>query len=136
MIPFSRCRQYRPRNGDLHHPRPFRTNHSPDRYPARSGVGDVGWFMFHQDQGCGEHTSYSTAPNRVAYTSDHRLERAVAGLMVARRATINPAKGGTRMSDSPSPRQSNTLGNASLVLSILSLALVFGVGLCALTGIT
>lgn len=39
------------------------------------------------------------------------------------------------MSDSPSPQQSNTLGNASLVLSILSLALVFGVGLCALTGV-
>jgi hypothetical protein len=39
------------------------------------------------------------------------------------------------MSDSPSPQQSNTLGNSSLVLSILSLVLVFGVGLCALTGI-
>ncbi len=39
------------------------------------------------------------------------------------------------MSDSPAPLQSNTLGNASLVLSILSLALVFGIGLCALTGV-
>jgi len=39
------------------------------------------------------------------------------------------------MSDSPSPQQSNTLGTASLVLSILSLALVFGIGLCALTGV-
>jgi hypothetical protein len=33
------------------------------------------------------------------------------------------------------PTPSNTLGNASLVLSILSAALVFGIGLCALTGI-
>lgn len=39
------------------------------------------------------------------------------------------------MSETPSPHQPNTLGNASLVLSILSLALVFGVGLCALTGV-
>jgi len=39
------------------------------------------------------------------------------------------------MSVSPSPHQPNTLGNASLVLSILSLALVFGIGLCALTGV-
>jgi hypothetical protein len=39
------------------------------------------------------------------------------------------------MSDSPSPQQSNPLGNSSLVLSILSLALVFGFGLCALTGV-
>ena len=33
------------------------------------------------------------------------------------------------------PDQPNTLGNASLVLSILSLAFVFGIGLCALTGL-
>lgn len=33
------------------------------------------------------------------------------------------------------PRQSNTLGNASLGLGIASAALVFGIGLCALTGI-
>jgi len=39
------------------------------------------------------------------------------------------------MSTPPAPQQPNTLGNASLVLGILSLALVFGIGLCALTGI-
>jgi hypothetical protein len=38
------------------------------------------------------------------------------------------------MSDA-SPRQPNTLGNASLVLGILSSALVFGIGLCAWTGV-
>jgi hypothetical protein len=38
------------------------------------------------------------------------------------------------MSNQPSPQQSNTLGNASLVLSILSVSLVFGIGICALTG--
>jgi hypothetical protein len=32
------------------------------------------------------------------------------------------------------PQQSNTLGNASLGLGIASLALVFGIGLCALVG--
>lgn len=32
-------------------------------------------------------------------------------------------------------QQPNTLGNASLVLGIISSALVFGIGLCALTGI-
>ena len=37
---------------------------------------------------------------------------------------------------SNSPQQSNPLGNASLVLGILSAALVFGIGLCALTGVT
>ena len=37
---------------------------------------------------------------------------------------------------SNSPQQSNPLGNASLVMGILSAALVFGIGLCALTGIT
>jgi hypothetical protein len=39
------------------------------------------------------------------------------------------------MSTSPSPKEPNTLGNASLVLGIISTALVFGIGLCALTGI-
>ncbi|MBM3152383.1 MAG: hypothetical protein FJZ96_09330 [Chloroflexi bacterium] len=34
------------------------------------------------------------------------------------------------------PRQPNPLGNASLGLGIASLALVFGIGLCALTGVT
>ena len=33
------------------------------------------------------------------------------------------------------PRESNTLGQASLVLGILSVALVFGIGLCALVGV-
>lgn len=33
------------------------------------------------------------------------------------------------------PSQSNTLGNASLGLGIASLALVFGIGLCALVGV-
>jgi len=37
------------------------------------------------------------------------------------------------MSKEPQP---NTLGNASLGLGIASTALVFGIGLCALTGIT
>ncbi|MFC1878853.1 hypothetical protein ACFLZW_02960 [Chloroflexota bacterium] len=36
---------------------------------------------------------------------------------------------------SPSPPpQPNTLGNASLVLGILAVSLVFGIGICALTG--
>jgi len=39
------------------------------------------------------------------------------------------------MNSSPSPKQPNTLGNASLVLGIISTALVFGIGLCALTGV-
>jgi hypothetical protein len=34
-----------------------------------------------------------------------------------------------------SPQHPNTLGNASLAMGILSLALVFGIGLCALTGV-
>jgi hypothetical protein len=34
-----------------------------------------------------------------------------------------------------SPERPNTLGNASLWLGILSSALVFGIGICALTGI-
>ncbi len=34
-----------------------------------------------------------------------------------------------------SPQQPNTLGNASLALGIASAALVFGIGLCALTGL-
>lgn len=39
------------------------------------------------------------------------------------------------MSDSPSPQQPNTIGNASLWLGIISAAFVFGIGLCALTGV-
>jgi riboflavin transporter FmnP len=40
------------------------------------------------------------------------------------------------MSESPGTQQSNTLGNASLGLGTASAALVFGIGLCALTGIS
>lgn len=36
---------------------------------------------------------------------------------------------------SESPKQSNPLGNASLALGIASAALVFGIGLCAWTGV-
>ena len=36
---------------------------------------------------------------------------------------------------SNSPQQPNTLGNASLGLGIASAALVFGIGLCALSGL-
>lgn len=39
------------------------------------------------------------------------------------------------MTDGSTPRQPNTLGNASLALGIASTALVFGIGLCALTGV-
>lgn len=39
------------------------------------------------------------------------------------------------MSESSSPKESNTVGNASLWLGIASAALVFGIGLCALTGL-
>jgi hypothetical protein len=39
------------------------------------------------------------------------------------------------MSGSPSSQPPNTLGNASLGLGIASAALVFGIGLCALTGV-
>ena len=39
------------------------------------------------------------------------------------------------MSESPAHQQPNTLGNASLGLGIASAALVFGIGLCALTGV-
>ena len=39
------------------------------------------------------------------------------------------------MDQNSPPQQSNTLGNVSLILSILSVALVFGIGLCALTGL-
>jgi hypothetical protein len=39
------------------------------------------------------------------------------------------------MSDSHSPQGPNTVGNASLWLGIASAALVFGIGLCALTGL-
>ncbi len=38
------------------------------------------------------------------------------------------------MEGSPSAAQSNPLGNASLILGIVSLSLVFGIGLCALAG--
>jgi hypothetical protein len=38
------------------------------------------------------------------------------------------------MSQSVTPQQPNTLGNASLALGVASAALVFGLGLCALTG--
>ena len=38
------------------------------------------------------------------------------------------------MANQPPTPQPNTLGNASLVLSILSVSLVFGIGICALTG--
>lgn len=38
------------------------------------------------------------------------------------------------MNTPPSPQQPNTLGNASLALGIIALALVFGIGLCAFTG--
>ena len=37
---------------------------------------------------------------------------------------------------SESPREPNPLGNASLALGIASAALVFGIGLCAWTGVT
>jgi hypothetical protein len=37
---------------------------------------------------------------------------------------------------SNNPQKPNTLGNASLALGILSAAFVFGIGLCAWTGIT
>jgi hypothetical protein len=39
------------------------------------------------------------------------------------------------MSESPTPEKPNTVGNASMVLGIASSALVFGIGLCALTGV-
>ncbi|NOY97704.1 MAG: hypothetical protein GXP40_00660 [Chloroflexi bacterium] len=39
------------------------------------------------------------------------------------------------MTTPSSPQQPNTLGNASLALGIVSMALVFGIGLCALTGV-
>ena len=38
------------------------------------------------------------------------------------------------MSNQPFYRQPNTLGKASLALSVSSLVLVFGIGLCALVG--
>ena len=38
------------------------------------------------------------------------------------------------MSESPGPQGHNTIGNASLWLGTASSALVFGIGLCALTG--
>jgi riboflavin transporter FmnP len=39
------------------------------------------------------------------------------------------------MSEPPAPQQPNTLGNTSLILGIASAALVFSIGLCALTGV-
>ncbi|MCC7354366.1 MAG: hypothetical protein IT330_11475 [Anaerolineae bacterium] len=39
------------------------------------------------------------------------------------------------MTNTPPPQQPNTLGSASLVLGIVSLSLVFGIGLCALVGV-
>lgn len=39
------------------------------------------------------------------------------------------------MSQTPGPQQPNTVGNASLALGIVSAALVFGIGLCAVTGL-
>lgn len=39
------------------------------------------------------------------------------------------------MTTDPSPQQPNTLGKASLALGIVSLALVFGIGLCSLVGV-
>ncbi|RME90894.1 MAG: hypothetical protein D6770_01515 [Anaerolineae bacterium] len=35
----------------------------------------------------------------------------------------------------PPPKEPNTLGNASLALGIASTALVFGIGLCAITAV-
>jgi hypothetical protein len=37
---------------------------------------------------------------------------------------------------SNNPQETNSLGNASLALGITSAALVFGIGLCAWTGVT
>jgi len=39
------------------------------------------------------------------------------------------------MSETPTPERPNPLGSASLALGILSISLVFGIGLCALTGV-
>jgi hypothetical protein len=39
------------------------------------------------------------------------------------------------LSKGAAPKQTNTLGNASLALGIASTALVFGIGPCALTGV-
>jgi hypothetical protein len=39
------------------------------------------------------------------------------------------------MTTNPPPQHPNTLGNASLGLGVLGLALVFGIGLCALVGV-
>jgi hypothetical protein len=38
------------------------------------------------------------------------------------------------MAQSPVPQQTNPLGTASLVLGIVSAALVFGIGICAISG--
>ncbi len=39
------------------------------------------------------------------------------------------------MAETKPPQQPNTVGNASLALGIISAALVFGIGLCALSGV-
>lgn len=39
------------------------------------------------------------------------------------------------MSNGAPQQQTNTLGNASMVLGILAISLVFGIGLCALVGL-
>ena len=39
------------------------------------------------------------------------------------------------MPDSPAPQQPNNVGNASMWLGVVSAALVFGIGLCALSGL-
>ena len=39
------------------------------------------------------------------------------------------------MSESPTPEKPNPVGNASMILGIASSALVFGIALCAWTGI-
>jgi len=40
------------------------------------------------------------------------------------------------MPESPTPQGPNTVGNASMWLGIASSALVFGIGICALTGVS
>ncbi|MCJ7625851.1 MAG: hypothetical protein MUO76_20355 [Anaerolineaceae bacterium] len=39
------------------------------------------------------------------------------------------------MESPPNLQQSNKLGSASMVLGIISLVLVFGIGICSLTGV-
>lgn len=40
------------------------------------------------------------------------------------------------MSESPTPQNPNPIGNASMWLGVASSALVFGIGLCAWTGVS